>query len=53
MPRFSHILVVSAGQDEPAKIRVLRIVWKVDGGGRRGGSAADFKVSKFWVELER
>lgn len=26
MPKFSHILFVRAGQDEPAKIRVLRIV---------------------------
>jgi hypothetical protein len=26
MPRLSHILLVRAGQDEPAKIRVFRIL---------------------------
>lgn len=43
MPRLSHILLVRTGQDEPAKIRVLRIV---SGGGwrRKGKSARSWKV---------
>lgn len=35
IPRFSHILLVSVGQDEPPKIKVLRIVLCL--GGRRVG----------------
>lgn len=35
IPRFSHILFVRVGQDEPPKIRVLRIV--LSSGGRRVG----------------
>jgi len=27
MPKFSHICVVSAGHELPAKIKVLRILW--------------------------
>lgn len=52
MPRFSHILLVRAGQDEPAKIRVLRIV--LSSSRRRvGGAGWDvFKAGNFEWSLQ-
>lgn len=39
MPRLSHILLVRTGQDEPAKIRVFRIV--LTSGWRRKGKVRE------------
>lgn len=51
MPRFSHILNVSAGQDEPPKIRVLRMVSRffffLDWGGGGWGEKQMFLSVKF------
>lgn len=49
IPRLSHILLVRTGQDEPAKIRVLRIVSR--GGVEEKGKSArgwEIKYSRFW-----
>lgn len=43
MPRLSHILLVRTGQDEPAKIRVLRIV-SVGGWRRKKKSARGWEI---------